>query len=320
MKKIAVLIPFLLLGLLFSGCGKDSTVFGENPEQAAETNESTVRLLVEDFGGRLQQVSLAAPDVRDSLKNNYGDYVTPALLEKWRSDPGSAPGKPASGLRPDRIEVRSVEREASDAYWVTGVIVEETDAEQSGGSSLERAVSLEVKRIGGKWFIDDVSLGVPAGAETLTYENTEFGFTFVLPGSWKGYSIVTDQWDGASLEEGKTGRIMASGPKLSIRHPEWTEENPRQDIPIMVFTIAQWDAMKSGKFHIGAAPIDPSELGRNSAYVFALPARYNYAFPTGYEEVEDILKGNPLKPVEIYGDASSSKAPSSSSSAVSSAA
>jgi hypothetical protein len=28
--------------------------------------------------------------------------------------------------------------------------------------------------------------------------------------------------------------------------------------------------------------------------VFALPARYNYAFPTRYEEVEKILSSNPL--------------------------
>lgn len=39
----------------------------------------------------------------------------------------------------------------------------------------------------------------------------------------------------------------------------------------------------------------PKELARNSKYLFALPARYNYAFPTGYEEVEKILEGNPLQ-------------------------
>nr|MBP7332992.1 hypothetical protein [Bacillota bacterium] len=66
----------------------------------------------------------------------------------------------------------------------------------------------------------------------------------------------------------------------------------------MVFTHAQWDALQNGEFHIGAAPIGPSELARNSSYVFALPARYNYAFPAGYEEVENILKGDPLKPLE----------------------
>jgi hypothetical protein len=63
----------------------------------------------------------------------------------------------------------------------------------------------------------------------------------------------------------------------------------------MVFTLAQWDSLQQGKFHIGAAPINPSELGRNTKYLFALPARYNYAFLVGFEEVAKILEGNPLQ-------------------------
>ncbi|MGB8451919.1 MAG: hypothetical protein WCD89_06255 [Anaerocolumna sp.] len=47
-----------------------------------------------------------------------------------------------------------------------------------------------------------------------------------------------------------------------------------------------------------SAPINPCELGRNSQYVFALPARYNYAFPEGFEEVEDIIQSAPLAPTE----------------------
>ena len=63
----------------------------------------------------------------------------------------------------------------------------------------------------------------------------------------------------------------------------------------MIFTIEQWNELQQEKFHIGAAPIGPMELGRNSKYVFALPARYNFAFLPGFEEVEEILENNPLK-------------------------
>jgi hypothetical protein len=45
---------------------------------------------------------------------------------------------------------------------------------------------------------------------------------------------------------------------------------------------------------LGAAPIGPSKLGSNSKYVFALPARYNFAYPNGYEDVEKIMGSNPL--------------------------
>jgi hypothetical protein len=127
----------------------------------------------------------------------------------------------------------------------------------------------------------------------ITYTNSEYRFNFTLPASWKGYTIVIDKWQGyASSDSGETQ--YATGPQILIRHPLWTQDNPRQDIPIMVFTVSQWNDLGQDKFHIGAAPIGPSELGRNSDFVFALPARYNFAYPTGYEEVDQIIAGNPL--------------------------
>jgi hypothetical protein len=127
----------------------------------------------------------------------------------------------------------------------------------------------------------------------MDYRNSQYGFSFTLPASWKGYSIVTDQWQGYT--SGELGDVLAQqGPLISIRHPLWTSADPRQDIPIMVFTLPQWDSLQREEFHIGAAPIGPSELGRNAKYVFALPARYNFAFPTGWEEVQKILDGKPL--------------------------
>ncbi|MDP4107816.1 MAG: YjgB family protein [Bacillota bacterium] len=132
----------------------------------------------------------------------------------------------------------------------------------------------------------------PDASKSVVYENTQYGFSFKLPASWKGYSIVTSQWDGIGLADGS---VVETGPIISIRDPKWTAKTPRQDIPIMVFTLNQWNILKQGVFHIGAAPLDPSELGRNNYYVFALPARYNYSFPAGYKEVETILSNHPLQ-------------------------
>lgn len=64
----------------------------------------------------------------------------------------------------------------------------------------------------------------------------------------------------------------------------------------MVFTINQWESLLREKFFIGAAAIQPSELGQNDKYVFAIPSRYNFAYPPGYEEVDKILQSGPLKP------------------------
>jgi predicted small lipoprotein YifL len=138
----------------------------------------------------------------------------------------------------------------------------------------------------------------PSPSDAVVYRNTDYGFTFDLPESWENYTIITDEWEGLAADGSAGEKTVRTGPEISIRHPAWTEETPRQDIPILVFTLAQWDELGQDKFHIGAAPIGPSELGRNSKYVFALPARYNFAFPEGYEEVEGLLQTNPLHPDE----------------------
>lgn len=135
----------------------------------------------------------------------------------------------------------------------------------------------------------EAPINSPTGVE---YKNDEYGFKVSLPDSWKGFSIVKSEWEGFLFNNPQSSK---KGLMISIRHPSWTSQNPRQDIPIMVFTIEEWKDLTEDKFHIGAAPINPTELGRNSKYIFALPARYNYAFPTGFEEVEKILEAKPLK-------------------------
>jgi hypothetical protein len=119
------------------------------------------------------------------------------------------------------------------------------------------------------------------------YVNPAYGFRFDLPEDWKDYLVLSEQWEGTTQDESKR---KERGPKILLRDPRWTTVQPRQDIPIMVFTLTQWNE----DLVVSAAPFGPSELGRNSQYVFALPPRYNYAFSEGYEEVEKILQGKPL--------------------------
>lgn len=127
---------------------------------------------------------------------------------------------------------------------------------------------------------------------SVEYKNSEFGFSFALPMSWKGYLVLNENWEGLIIDSPSSSKIV--GPKISIRNPLWTVENPRQDIPIMIFTPDQWNLILQEKISLGAAPIGPSELGRNAKYIFALPARYNFAFPIGFEEVQAIIDSKPL--------------------------
>ncbi len=136
--------------------------------------------------------------------------------------------------------------------------------------------------------------------KSIIYVNKEYGFNFALPNSWDKYLIVTDTWEGRSFDASQGDKVIETGPLISIRHPLWTKKNPRQDIPIMIFTFSQWYQIVHEKLIVSAAPIIPSEICRNSKYVFALPPRYNYAYNTGYEEVENILNGNPINTIDNW--------------------
>jgi hypothetical protein len=136
--------------------------------------------------------------------------------------------------------------------------------------------------------------------KSAVYTNVKYGFRFVLPESWRGYSIVVSEWeggDGRAYGPDDAVPPIVKGPLITVRHPLWTDEDPRQDIPIMIITKAQWRLIEEGKLSVSAAPFGPSELGRNMKYVFGLPPRFNYALITGWEEINEIIQHHPLRPL-----------------------
>jgi len=307
MKRLSILLLAVLIGATLTGCALEN-IAAKAPEDGAEIqqpsdsqdDEKTVAKLIEEFGTKLKLVSLLAPQdaVGQSMEEHYGSYVTDELLAKWQNDPEHAPGRTVSSPWPERIEIVSVEKIADDSYQVTGNIIEVTSTDLEKEDVANRIpITLTVKKFENGWLIDEVSFGSDEEEESsVVYTNNEFGFKFALPETWKGYAIITDTWEGSTPG---SSTVEETGPKAIIRHPEWKAEEPRQDIPILIFTHAQWEDLQKEKFHIGAAPVGPSELGRNNKYVFALPARYNFAFLKGYEEVEQILQNNPLEPIQV---------------------
>jgi len=115
-------------------------------------------------------------------------------------------------------------------------------------------------------------------ASWQTYRNEEYGFEVTLADDWQGYSVNTT--------------TIQYGWLVTIRHPQWSETNQRMDIPILVYPLEQWNKWVAENFasYPTAAPIGPTERGRNNRYVFATAPRYNYSFATGWEEVENIIK------------------------------
>ena len=262
-----------------------------------DANLTTVTQLVKDFGKKMKNVSLLAPQdvVSKSLQENYGELVSPTLLAQWQSDPENAPGRVSSSPWPERIEIASTDKLADSKYQVKGEIIEVTSVEMTqGGYAAKRPVNLTVEKLENRWLITAMKRDTYDQPAPTVFQNKQYGFSFQLPESWRGYTIISDQWEGFTIDS-QEAEPAQTGALFSIRHPQWTFENPRQDIPIMVFAVSQWNALQRGEFSVGAAPIGPKELGRNSQYVLALPARYNFAFPNGYEEVEEILENNPLQ-------------------------
>jgi hypothetical protein len=118
---------------------------------------------------------------------------------------------------------------------------------------------------------------IEPAALPVCYHDALYHFTFFLPASWRGYSVVHQEWAGISyLPEKDADAVTAQGPTIVLRHPQWQASARRQDIPIMIFTRQQWDADKHGKFATGAGGFD-EEIGHNSRYVFAVSSRFNAA-------------------------------------------
>ncbi len=92
---------------LWANIYHDSTPFAtpcthvsNKPSSMDEANH--VRYVVENFGKRLQNVSLQSPDAVQEMQKQYSESVSPALLETWMNDLSKAPGRVISSPWPDR--------------------------------------------------------------------------------------------------------------------------------------------------------------------------------------------------------------------------
>jgi hypothetical protein len=112
----------------------------------------------------------------------------------------------------------------------------------------------------------------------LRYCNAQYGLTFFLPASWRGYSALTQQWDNQMyLPATDKTIVVGHGTMITLRHPRWTPSKPYQDIPILVFTRAQWDDLHHGKpwpSILTGGMMD--ELWHNDQHVFGMSSRYNW--------------------------------------------
>lgn len=119
----------------------------------------------------------------------------------------------------------------------------------------------------------------------LMYKNQKFGFEFELPSEWRGYSVTEESITNAAGNE-------AYGTLITVHDPRSMNAPQPLYVPIAIFTTAQWEKWVATNFdgYPTAAPIGPTERGRNNQYVFATPPRFDFGFDElGYKEVNDII-------------------------------
>ena len=149
--------------------------------------------------------------------------------------------------------------------------------------------------------VEDLMMTHPfqAPCGPIVYRNTEYGFCFLLPSDWKGYKVIAQKWEGAPADDTK-GELI-EGQEILLRNPNWTSDAVWQDIPIMIFSRAQWKLVQTGKYAFSAGPDKPGALGINSRYVFALPPRWlptrpsEYSGIAGVEQVLWMMSRNPFR-------------------------
>jgi hypothetical protein len=127
------------------------------------------------------------------------------------------------------------------------------------------------------------------------YHNAQYDLTFGLPADWKGYSVVTQHWDGETYLPDKDKDVaLAQGPIIVLRNPLWKTGDLYLDIPIYVFTRPQWDDMHLGKYDAAGAGGVIDELWHNDKYVFGIHSRtfgYNEDLKD-WRNTEDLVDRN----------------------------
>lgn len=130
---------------------------GDSSLSLSSDETTSVADLVTDFGDVLKNVPLAAPtDVAaESIRLEYGPFVTADLLARWAHTPTDAPGRLTSSPWPERIDVQNVTK-LENAYVVRGQIQYLTSLEMTeGGAASTENIILTVVEQNGEWRISD---------------------------------------------------------------------------------------------------------------------------------------------------------------------
>ena len=187
MNKKIISVLFLLV--LIAGLVFLMRSYRSSPEAEEAAVKTAVITLVENFGNALKNVSLLSPTASEDIEKNYKDFLDPDLLEAWESDPSQALGRITSSPWPERIEIGEISRFDSEAYDISGKIIEMTSTGMSGS----RAVQINVAKFGNRWLITGIYV-FPYQVDDSWKEYEGNGISFEYPETLGAEYISETEW------------------------------------------------------------------------------------------------------------------------------
>ncbi len=192
-------IALVVLAFFFLG----QVINNEPVTSTSNADETEVRSLVNEFGKKLQLVTLLASgeERKAAMDAAYGAYVAPELLTKWYPEGEVALGRHSSSPWPDRIDI--VEVRPVDGNFVVEANVIEVANDVSGSTTAAAVypITLSLEKRDGEWRIVKMEKG---SYSTLPTRQSIVGFWECLPPKDKNgphtmecaFGIAVDQSDG----------------------------------------------------------------------------------------------------------------------------
>lgn len=96
-----------------------------------------------------------------AVNTNLREFITDRLCRVFVQDPSSIPARSGYGEQPDEMRVDAVQRIDDASYSVSATIIFSTNVQtaRSHGTTWKESVTLTLKKVNGKWLIDDVAGG-----------------------------------------------------------------------------------------------------------------------------------------------------------------
>lgn len=90
---------------------------------------------------------------------NLKEFITDRLYRVFAQDPSSIPARSGYGEWPEEIRVGTMRKVDDTSYSVSATIVFATSVQtaRSQGTTWEKPVTLALKKVSGRWLIDDVA-------------------------------------------------------------------------------------------------------------------------------------------------------------------